>query len=42
MELTEQQIKLLEDMIQRRITNTGESREQASKHISAYLKFRAT
>lgn len=35
--ITEQQIKALEDMISRRMENTGESRKEASQHITNYL-----
>ncbi len=34
---TEYQLALLEDMIERRIINTGESREEACIHISKFL-----
>jgi hypothetical protein len=34
---TDYQLALLEDMIKRRIINTGESREQACIHISKFL-----
>jgi len=35
--LTDQQIDALEDMISRRMENTGEDRETAVWHIRAYL-----
>ena len=34
---TEYQLALLEEMIERRIINTGESREEACIYISKYL-----
>ena len=34
---TEYQLALLEEMIERRMINTGESREDACIHISKYL-----
>ena len=37
MKLTNEQIADLEDMITRRMKNTGENREQASEHIAKYL-----
>jgi len=36
-EETEYQLALLEDMIEHRMLNTGESREEACIHISKYL-----
>jgi len=35
---TEYQLALLEEMIQRRMENTDETREQASSHITDYFK----
>ena len=35
--LTKPQIDALEDMIKRRIDNTGESRKEACEHIRNYL-----
>ena len=35
--LTDQQIQALEDMITRRMENTGEDRETAVWHIRSYL-----
>ena len=41
--LTPQQIKAVEDMIARRMDNTGETRKQACDHILNYLtQFQAT
>ena len=34
---TEYQLQLLEEMIQRRIANTGDTREEACQHIENYL-----
>ena len=39
-QLTRDQIKGLEGMIERRMSNTGETRQQACAHISSYLKSR--
>ena len=36
--LTEEQITAIEEMIDRRMDNTGESREQACKHIADWLR----
>ena len=36
-ELTQEQIDAIESIIARRIQNTGETREQASEHISSLL-----
>ena len=36
--LTKQQIDYLEEMIQRRMENTGESRDESCEHITNYLK----
>jgi ribosomal protein L16/L10AE len=37
MELTEKQIEALEEMITRRMENTGEDRETACWHIRSYI-----
>ena len=39
-ELTAEQIELLEAMIDRRMDNTNDTREEARKHILAYFKER--
>ena len=39
--LSAEQKAALDDMVRRRMANTGETKEQASDHIAAYLKLRA-
>jgi hypothetical protein len=36
-DLTKEQVAAIEDMIGRRMENTGETREQACEHIANYL-----
>ena len=40
MKLTQEQINAIEDMIARRMENTGEDRETACRHICSYLSSR--
>jgi len=37
-ELTENQKRLLDETVERRMKNTGETREQASEHIANFLR----
>lgn len=39
-ELTEKQKRALDDMVERRCKNTGESRKEAAHNISLYLQSR--
>ena len=39
--LSAEQKAALDDMVRRRMANTGETREQACAHIAAYLRLRA-